>query len=48
MKRITLEGIRTALETMQHEVVVDDAVAERARRAVDRMLAVGAAAGVRR
>ena len=47
MKRITLEGIRTALETMQHEVVVDDAVAERARRAVDRMLAVGAATGVR-
>jgi quinolinate synthase len=48
MKRITLEGIRTALETMQHEVVVDPEIAERARRAVDRMLAVGAAVGVPR
>ena len=48
MKRITLEGIRTALETMQHEVVVDPEIAGRARRAVDRMLDVGAAAGVRR
>ena len=47
MKRITLEGIRSALETMQHEVVVDASIAERARRAVDRMLAVGAGAGVR-
>jgi quinolinate synthase len=45
MKRITLEGIRAALENLQHEVVVDASVAERARSAVDRMLAVGA--GVR-
>ena len=46
MKRITLEGIRTALETLQHEVTVDPEIAERARRAVDRMLAVGTTAGV--
>ncbi len=47
MKRITLEGIRDALETMEHEVVVDADVAERARRAVDRMLQVTAPAGVK-
>jgi quinolinate synthase len=40
MKRITLPGIRRTLETMSHEVTVDPAVAEGARRAVDRMLAV--------
>jgi quinolinate synthase len=40
MKRITLPKIRTALETMQHEVTIDPAVAVRARRAVERMLAV--------
>jgi quinolinate synthase len=41
MKRITLPKILRTLETMEHEVVVDPAVAERARRAVERMLAVG-------
>ena len=40
MKRITLPKIRQALETMTHEVVVDPAVAERAGRAVARMLAI--------
>ncbi|MGE5145133.1 MAG: quinolinate synthase NadA [Candidatus Eiseniibacteriota bacterium] len=40
MKRITLANIRTALETMQHEVTIDPAIAARARRAVERMLAV--------
>ena len=40
MKRITLGGIRHALETMTTEVVVDPAVADGARRAVERMLAV--------
>ncbi|MCX5735967.1 MAG: quinolinate synthase NadA [candidate division NC10 bacterium] len=40
MKRITLPKIRTALETMRHEVTVDRAVASRARHAVERMLAV--------
>jgi quinolinate synthase len=42
MKRITLGRIRHALETMTHEVTIDPAVAERARRAVERMLAIGA------
>ncbi len=45
MKRITLEGIRTALETMQHEVTVDPEIATRARQSIDRMLAVGAPVG---
>jgi quinolinate synthase len=40
MKRITLPKIRRALETMQHEVTIDPAVAEAARRAVERMLAI--------
>ncbi|MCI0467709.1 MAG: quinolinate synthase NadA, partial [Beijerinckiaceae bacterium] len=40
MKTITLRKIRRALETMQHEVKIDPAVAIKARRAVERMLAV--------
>ena len=40
MKRITLPKIRRALETMPHEVTIDPAVADAARRAVERMLAV--------
>ncbi len=40
MKRITLGNIRHSLETMTHEVVIDPSVAARARRAVERMLAV--------
>jgi len=40
MKRISLSNIRQALEDMQHEVTIDPAVAVRARRAVERMLAV--------
>ena len=40
MKRITLGNIRRSLETMTHEVLIDASVAERARRAVERMLAV--------
>ena len=40
MKRITLPKIRRALETMQHPVEVDPAVAANARRAIERMLAV--------
>ena len=40
MKRITLAKIRHSLETMTTEVLVDDDVAARARRAVDRMLAI--------
>lgn len=41
MKRITVHNIRTALETMTHEVHVDPEVAVRARRAIDAMLAAG-------
>ena len=40
MKRITLPNIRRALETMRHEVIVEPRLADRARRAVERMLAV--------
>ncbi len=40
MKTITLRKIRRALEMMQHEVKIDPAVAVKARRAVERMLAV--------
>jgi quinolinate synthase len=41
MKRITLPKIRHSLETMNHEVTVDPVIAERARRTVERMLALG-------
>src|ERR1700751_4476547 len=41
MKRITLPKIRHSLETMTHEVTVDPAIAERARRTVERMMALG-------
>ena len=41
MKRITLPKILRSLETMEHRVEVDPEVGERARRAVERMLAVG-------
>jgi quinolinate synthase len=40
MKRITLPKILLALQQMRHEVTVDPAVAERAKAAVERMLAV--------
>jgi len=45
MKRITLPGILRSLQTLQHAVEVEPAVAGRARRAVERMLAVGRGAG---
>jgi quinolinate synthase len=41
MKRITLANIVEALEKLQHPVEVADEVAERARRAVERMLEIG-------
>ncbi len=41
MKRITLPKILRSLQTMQHRVEVEPEVAARARRAVERMLAVG-------
>ncbi|MBY6160278.1 quinolinate synthase NadA [Mameliella alba] len=40
MKRIDLSNIREALEHNRHEVTVDAAIANDARRAVERMLAV--------
>ncbi|GJE04737.1 Quinolinate synthase A [Methylobacterium jeotgali] len=40
MKRMSLRNIRHALETLTQEVTVDPSVAEGARRAVERMLAV--------
>lgn len=40
MKKITLRNIRRALETMQHQVQIEQAIAGPARRAVERMLAV--------
>jgi len=40
MKRITLPKVRQALETMQHEVTIDPALAARARLAVERMLTI--------
>jgi quinolinate synthase len=45
MKRITLPKILHSLEKMEHQVEVAPAVATRARRAVERMLAVGRGAG---
>ena len=41
MKRITLANIAASLESLQHVVTVPSEVAERARRSVERMLAVG-------
>jgi quinolinate synthase len=41
MKRITLQNIRHALETMTHEVTVASDIADKARLSVERMLAVG-------
>lgn len=40
MKRITLEKIRWSLDVMQYQVEIPNDVAERARRAVERMLEV--------
>jgi quinolinate synthase len=40
MKRITLPGIRRALEEMRTEVTIPAELAERARRSVERMVAV--------
>jgi len=41
MRRITLTGIRDALLQMQHVIELDAAIAAPARRALERMLAVG-------
>src|SRR5713226_4584056 len=41
MKLITLGNIRHPLETMAHEVTIERDIADRARRAVERMLEIG-------
>ncbi|HLZ65307.1 MAG TPA: quinolinate synthase NadA [Aliidongia sp.] len=41
MKRITLPKIRRALETMSHAVTIPEELADRARRSVERMIAIG-------
>ena len=40
MKRIDLKGILRALETGEHEVIIDPAIIERARIPIDRMIAL--------
>ncbi len=46
MKRITLPKILKSLQNMEHAVEVDPEIAERARRSVERMLAIGRAESV--
>ena len=41
MKMITLEKLRDSLRDLKHEVTVPPMIAARARRAIDRMLAIG-------
>jgi quinolinate synthase len=41
MRKITLPSVRRSLETLTHEVAIDPQVADRAKRAIDRMLEVG-------
>jgi quinolinate synthase len=41
MKRITLPKILRSLRTMEHQIEIDPSIAERARRAVERMVAIG-------
>jgi len=41
MKQITLENLRDSLRDLKHRVTVEPETAARARRAIDRMLAIG-------
>jgi quinolinate synthase len=41
MKMITLPALRDSLRTMTHEVKVPEAIAERARVPIERMVAIG-------
>jgi quinolinate synthase len=41
MRKITLPSVRRSLETSTHEVTIDPEIAQRAKRAVDRMLEIG-------
>jgi len=45
MRRITLPKILRALQTLEHRVAIEPELAARARRSVERMLAVGRGAG---
>ncbi|QSZ68086.1 quinolinate synthase NadA [Methanofollis aquaemaris] len=40
MKRTTLEDVRRALETGEYEVTIDEEIADRARKAIERMIAL--------
>jgi quinolinate synthase len=42
MKMITLEKLRDSLREMRHEVKVPEAIAERARIPIERMVAINA------
>ncbi len=42
MKKISLEDLRRALESEEHEIVLPPGVMDRARRAIERMIAAGA------
>jgi quinolinate synthase len=44
MKVTTLPKVRDALIHLQHRITVDDAIAKRARRAIERMVAIGGGA----
>ena len=41
MKQITLASLRDSLRDLKHDVIVPPAIANRARRAIERMLAIG-------
>ena len=45
MKRITLPKILRSLRTMEHQIEIDPAIAERARLAVERMVRIGRRVG---
>jgi quinolinate synthase len=42
MKVTTLEKVRDSLRDMQHRITVDEDTADRARLAIERMVAIGA------
>jgi len=46
MKLTTLESLERSLETMTHRIVVPEAIAARARLAIERMVSIGGRAVV--
>jgi quinolinate synthase len=42
MKMITMENVRDSLAELQHRITVDEATADKARLAIERMVAIGA------